>query len=307
MTAPASAPSFAQPAVRRRGRCQEWGPDRKRGRGRAGERGAAMLMVLVAAAALTVVAGAALRATRASSQAARLFAREVAVEEMGRAGVDLAVAEIARRDERARLKGRAELALGAGTLAVDFVSDRGRVDLNHGAPQLLQAVFLQAGLRPDAAKQLADAILSERSQGAARPSGQARFTDPAELLALPGVTPALFAAVEPLVSPCSGDGLINPAVAPPLVLDALMAGDAERARRYEADHREETAPGLETKARFPAAMRPFVAGDARMGEGLRLRVEARLDGLVRRYQALICAPDGVPAGPFVTAWRQEAP
>lgn len=272
----------------------------------------ALPIVLIACAMMTTVALAASAAFRASTRATSLFTQEVAVEELGRAGVDLAVATMASLGERGRLRGEAELALDGGRVAIAYASERGRADINTAPAELLEILFEGVGISPPQARMAAQAIAAWRGdvakQTPAARAGMAdtpvkqRFGSLPELFLTPGMTPELYARIEPLLSPCAGQ-TINPLIADRAMLATLL-GDAAQAETYIAERGARVGADGNTPQAFPPAVRPYIATDGRPGDGVRLSIEARFAGLDRRYAAIACAPDSDPASLAVVAWRQ---
>jgi hypothetical protein len=96
--------------------------------------------------------------------------------------------------------------------------EHGRIDLNNGVIELVEAPFRAAGLRADEAAALArvieDYALDDGPRG--RP-----FARVSELLEVPGITPALYARVQDGFTVHTGTWAIDPYFAPDVVLDGL--------------------------------------------------------------------------------------
>ncbi|OLP57741.1 hypothetical protein BJF93_12800 [Xaviernesmea oryzae] len=300
------------------------------GRSRKGEAGAALLLVLVAVALLAAVAGAALRSAHATSEAARLFVREVVADEASRAAIDLARAEISALDSVAQRRGQLRYRLGAASLTVDFLSENGRIDWHRAAPPLLNAVLLGAGLSERQAGLLTSSIaLSDPTitgnGGMGRKAAHMGFAPPpppsgaqgavtaptsvsqprpqslAALMSLPGITPEVFARIAPLFSPCAGSGPIDPGIASLPIVAALMEGDAGRATAFLAQQAERE-PDAATPSQFPSSMQSFVASTAKTASGVRLDVTVEVDGLIRRHTGVLCVPSGDFAAADLLDW-----
>jgi general secretion pathway protein K len=123
-------------------------------------------------------------------------------------------------------------------IEVRIVDEAGKVDLNTGAPELLASLLEVVGAGNEEALAIASAVAEQRS-GAA--SGQPRgFETPAELLVIPGMTPALFERIAPFVTVLTHARGVDPSVAQRAVLLALAgrdagAADAMLAARTAAD------------------------------------------------------------------------
>ena len=108
-------------------------------------------------------------------------------------------------------------------IEVRIVDEAGKVDLNAGAPELLAALLEVAGAPPGTAFGIASEVAALRAGTA---TGQPRGLETtAELMGVPGMTPALFERVAPFVTVLTRARGVDPAVAPRAVLMALTARD----------------------------------------------------------------------------------
>lgn len=138
------------------------------------------------------------------------------------------------------------------------VSDEGgKIDVNVGRDDLLQGVFEAAGLAPDEAGAMVDAVRdygdgddARRLNGAETADYRAanlpapknaRFEAVQELLHVYGMTPDLYRAVKPALTVYSGLPNIDPWVAPAAVLLALPGHDAETVARLVAARADDPA------------------------------------------------------------------
>lgn len=297
-------------------------PPQRRGlqRDSKGEEGAALLLVLAAIALLSMIVGSALRAAHANSETARLSLREMMVEETARAGIDLAKAEIASMGKTERRKGHFQRSLGAAHLEVDFYAEVGRADVNRASPDLLKALFSHADLSKSEVEEIVDAIVDQRQMevndyvptaaGTAYMASQATDEQTVSklqagsqfLLLMPEMRPQVFAAIENMITPCSGSATIDPGLAPLPVLTALMDGDRARAVAFMRASANQ-APTEVTPERFSLPMRPFIATTSGTAVGFRLRIQSEVDGLRRVFTAVICAPQGRIASSRIVEWR----
>lgn len=109
-------------------------------------------------------------------------------------------------------------------IEVRIVDEAGKVDLNMGDPELLASLLEVVGADGEAALAIASAVAEQRSGAAdGHPRG---FETPAELLGIPGMTPALFERVAPFVTVLTHAHGVDPSVAPRTVLLALAGRDA---------------------------------------------------------------------------------
>ncbi len=143
------------------------------------------------------------------------------------------------------------LPLAGAVLSLAIQDVGGLVDLNSAGDELLAGLFVAAGLLDDEASDLAAAIrdyadeddlvrpggaeaAAYRAVGLAEPKNGA-FQFPAELRAVLGMTPALFAAVRPAITVWSGRPGIDPRVAAPAALAALPVGNQAQVETLLAD------------------------------------------------------------------------
>jgi general secretion pathway protein K len=156
-------------------------------------------------------------------------------------GVELAVYQLisTARDKRPTA-GNFTARIGTAHLAVAFVSEAARIDLNAASKELLTGLFVGLGAMPLNAAGYADRITAWRSKAPAqglvdadpedslyRSGGlsytprHAPFAHASELWLVYGVPPAMVQAALPLVTVFSGQAQIDVADAAPQVIAAL--------------------------------------------------------------------------------------
>ena len=135
-------------------------------------------------------------------------------------------------DPRAELRWAADgsahrFVLDGISIDIRIVDEAGKVDLNTGAPELLGSLFRVLGSGEEAALAMTAALAAQRSGS---PGGQAGgFETTAELLLVPGITPAFFERVAPFVTVLTHARGVDSGVAPRAVLMALAGRDAASA------------------------------------------------------------------------------
>lgn len=157
-----------------------------------------------------------------------------------------------RYDRRWRVDGVAqEFSFGGARARVAIQDELGRIDINHADGALLIRLFQSAGLDAASASRLVDKILDWRdSSGLKRLNGAAAqdyhaagfkygprngpFQSTDELKLVMDMTPELFRRVEPALTVYSGRQFIDPQFAPPEVLAALPAMNADSATSFIA-------------------------------------------------------------------------
>jgi general secretion pathway protein K len=181
------------------------------------------------------------------------------------------------------------LALGGGPVRVRAHDEDGRLDLNAAPAPLLAAVLEALGLDAVAAAQAAERVVAHR---AAAPEGRG-FATVGEVAALPGITPALAAALAEVATVHSARPRPAAEAAPPVLAALLPEAAAEEAWRRQA------LPGLRTPA----------AGPARSGRRMvwRVQAEARQGGVSGRVEAVVVlgARNGMPGR--VLEWNAAPP
>lgn len=207
-----------------------------------GARGAALLLVLWLIVLLSALVGAFALTAKVEGLQGRVLVHGIVADQGARAGLEYAMTRIDHADPRLRWlpDGREHRwAFADAAVAVRIVDESGKVDLNQADATLLAALFEAAGGEPQAAAQVAGAILDWRDTdpltqpsggaedpdyaSAGRPYGakDALFESVAEVEQVLGMTPALYARVEPFLTVYSGRTQPDATFAPGMVLQAM--------------------------------------------------------------------------------------
>jgi general secretion pathway protein K len=101
--------------------------------------------------------------------------------------------------------------------------ESGRINVNAASRDVLQSLFVSAGAEKDAAGSLADRIVARRQPAdpATPAPSSVTFHTSDELLAVPGLSRALYARILPVITVYGRSAEVNTAVAPRAVLLAL--------------------------------------------------------------------------------------
>lgn len=255
--------------------------------------GLALVAVLWLIAALSIIVAGLLQSVRTE---ARLGAQWQADAQAGAAAE--AVMQLALQSLVAAGKPIDHLTTGQFTwqdqaIAVQAMPLNGYIDLNAAPPELLAQMFqTAAGVAPDQANTLAQAVLRERTQPGASgtPPG---FEAVEDLLRVPGIDYPLYARVAPLLTAdlMAGSGRVNPLAAPLSVLRVLTGGDdaaAQYAAARAAGDAAASAPATNTAWLDTAPARVLeLQALVPMADGARIRV-------VRRYSLAVQRLDGLP-------------
>ena len=255
--------------------------------------GLALVAVLWLIAALSIIVAGLLQSVRTE---ARLGAQWQADAQAGAAAE--AVMQLALQSLVAAGKPIDHLTTGQFTwqdqaIAVQAMPLNGYIDLNAAPPELLAQMFqTAAGVAPEQANALAQAVLRERTQPGASgvPPG---FEAVEDLLRVPGIDYPLYARVAPLLTAdlMAGSGRVNPLAAPPSVL-RVLAGGGDAATQYAAARAAgdaaASAPGMNTAWLDTAPARVLeLQALVPLADGARIRV-------VRRYSLAAQRLDGLP-------------
>jgi general secretion pathway protein K len=224
---------------------------------RRNSRGVALLLVLWLVALFAALVGGFARTAQMERLQGSVLRDGVVAGEAARAGIEYAMVRVNAGDRRLRWvpDGRDyDWHFGGADVRVRIVDEMGKVDLNATDPALLAALFKQVGVDPGQAMRIAGAIvdwrdadsLSQPSGGAedddyaaaGRPYGakDAPFESIAEVEQVLGMTPAIYARVEPFLTVFSGNGMPDASYAAPTVLAALgldAAGIVAQRRRWD--------------------------------------------------------------------------
>ena len=221
-----------------------------------GMRGAALLLVLWLVALLTALVGAYALTARIEALQGRVGSRGAMAQEIARAGMEYALVRVVDRNPETHWQpnGRAYAWRFDGhDVQVRIIDETGKVDLNQADVPLLSRLMQALGEPPDASDALAAAIVDWRDAddlsqpvggaedgdyaAAGRPYGakDAPFETIAELEQVLGMTPDLYARLEPFLTLYSGRGQPDATYAQGPVLVAMgMDATAWLAQREAA-------------------------------------------------------------------------
>ena len=206
------------------------------------ERGAALLLVLWLIALLTALIGAFALTARVEALQGRILSGGVRAQELARAGVEYSLVRLADTEPTIRWlpDGRSYRWRYAGSeVEIQIVDETGKVDLNQAGQPLLAALMQALGAEREQAERIAGAIVDWRDPdpltqvsggaedpdyaAAGRPYGakDAPFETVAEVEQVLGMSPALYARLEPYLTLYSGRGDPDPTYAQGPVLTAM--------------------------------------------------------------------------------------
>ena len=275
------------------------------------ERGAALLLVLWLIALLTALIGAFALTARVEALQGKILSGGARAQELARAGVEYSLVRLADTEPTTRWlpDGRGyRWSYAGGEVELQIVDETGKVDLNQAGAPLLTALMQAVGAEREQAERIAAAILDWRDPdpltqvngGAEDPdyaaagrsygAKDAPFETVAEVEQVLGMTPELYARLEPSLTLFSGRGEPDPTYAQAPVLTAMGL--------------DPTAYLAQRKTPTPGAGAAQLVGG---GSGTySIDSRARLDdGRVAVLRAVVRAGSGSVPGSVYTALRWQ--
>ena len=261
------------------------------------ERGLALVSVLWGVAILSLIAAAMLSASVTSAHLGRNAWSAARAGSLADAGVNRAILSLldVRAAHQPRVDGtRATLNFDGVPVRVWIQDETGKINLNFASQDLLQSLFVSAGMERSEAGALADRIVARRGPDGGL-SGHIAFRSLDELLAVPGMSPAWFARVAPALTVYGRSGTINQQVAPREALRALPDMDEQSIEHLLKlrDENRETMPSTDDKSN------PLGAA----GSAFLVTVEVEIDGahVVRTAAVQFTGDETKPY--LILAWR----
>jgi len=279
------------------------------------QRGLALVVVLWAAVLLALIAAGVTRVSRADLNLARNLAEGTQAELAADSALRTAIYTILNGGPQAwRIDGTVYAwRFGDAQVRVRVTDELGRIDINAASPDLLAALFVAAGVVPEDATRLAEAVAEFRNEGVEDadisgtgriPRGaQTRFALSDELQQVPGMSPALYSRIAGAITVYTGRPSPKIAAASPLVLAASQGREFVE----PADGEDDPATG-ETPA---LGDRPTALGEsAEPAKGfsglIRIEAEARSAGGSYYAREAVIMLGGGKGGPAyrLRLWRR---
>ena len=209
---------------------------------KAGMRGAALLLVMWLIVLLTALVGAFAMTAKIEHLQGRVLHRGLVAQQAARAGIEYAIHRVEVNDPRRKWlpDGRDyPWRFDDAELTIRITDESGKVDLNQADATLLATLFTVLGSEQADAARVAGAILDWRdpdpltqpsggaedpdyaSAGRAHGAKDALFESVAEVEQVLGMTPQLYAKVEPYLTVFSGRSTPDPTFAAAEVLHAM--------------------------------------------------------------------------------------
>jgi len=193
-------------------------------RERSGERGIALIVALWGGAILAVVVMSVLQLTRADARLQRGSADVVELGSVADAAVNMTIlAMMSPPQTRPTVNtGPAPVIFGGTTVQVSIMDESGKIDLNMVSAAGLRQLLVVAGLDGGQAEAMAEQIIARRTTS----SGGRPFQSVEGLQLVPGMTPALYERVVPMLTVYSQSPWLDPAYSSPEALGAFRAFDS---------------------------------------------------------------------------------
>ncbi len=229
------------------------------------ENGFALILVLWSVALLGLIAASFATGVRSNALIARNAVENAAARALADGGVVLAIAGLLDPDGPNAWHPDSmprSLEMQTGRIRVTIADEGGKIDLNAETGPLVADLLRWLGLAPPDALALTREIAGFRAAGDGNGAAPVapRFASVAELTRVPGMTPALFARMEPFVTVHSGETTLNVQTAPGALLEALTGADPVAIEAFVATRRDRDAgpedipPGpLDGEDRFDVA------------------------------------------------------
>jgi len=290
------------------------------------DRGIILIAVLWIVLLLSVIALGFVRTTRTEVRIAANVVENARAKAMAEAGINAAIIHLlADSDEEPWIPDgrRYALPFGRDRVEISLYDETGKIDLNKGSPAHLAALFRVAGVADQESEELVSAILDWRDADSLRRIGgaeaadyrraglsygpkNAEFDDVTELLQVLGMTPELFARVQPGLTVYSGRAVINWKEAPEIVLRAIYERSPDKVATI-LDERATRDP-TEFRGTYPdiARIGRFVRRARRGTYTIRAYVETEKGSAFIR-DAVVKLTGDADRPVIIQGWRQPRP
>ncbi len=277
------------------------------GRSEARQAGYAVLAAMLAAACFALLAAQVVSTSRSAVQSANAEVVRAKLEAAADAGLAMALDGLSSEDPVARwdIDGRSRRENFEGAdLTITVEDERGKVPINLITPAQARSLFEHLGAEPSELDGLVEAFLDARdpSRTVRTPSANAAVAPPeqgfatiSDLAQVPGVTPAMFAAMAPSVTVSADDAAFDSRTATPLALEVMGGAGTSPATVIE---RQRELAGERTALDITPPIN--LVGRALT---IRVRAEAGQDG--RFDVASIVELTGRPERPYLIRDRRE--
>jgi general secretion pathway protein K len=288
-----------------------------------GERGSALLVVVLMLGLIAVLAAVAARSVSGAATGLGVARATWQSQADLRAGIEIGVAAIRKLGEDMR-SAEASIVLGQRRIRVRITNERARVDLNRAGAAMLARLFEANGASESEASALAASVIEWRggsaSQKLVAPAqderslatfqgfltsptqpgselkeapkqvvGTRHFFHPWQLISVPGFSRSLVLAVLPFVTVASGSNQVDPFIASDGVLLALPGVSAATVDAFRGAR--DGIGSRQTALQLLGAAKEAVTSDPARGWRIEITVSDS-NGRVQRSEAVIAILDG---------------
>ena len=270
------------------------GPSPRRWEGEGQQRGFALITVLWAAMILALIVQSVLVTSRTEARLASNRESLAQLAAIADAGINIAILRLLdpRLNGQPPIDGSPFIASFAGhQLRLAIQDETGKIDLNTAQDELLRRLFRSAGADPETASALKDRILDwrepgigKRLNGAKAPEYRAAglaygprngpFETVEEVQLVMGMTPQLFAAIQPALTVYSQSPLVDPSFAPPEA-SRVLPGMDEAAIAALLQTRASARPAIMLGHAFTITAEAEGAGEIHVRRGAVIRLTGR--------------------------------
>jgi general secretion pathway protein K len=267
--------------------------------GGGGQRGSALLVVLVMLGLIAALASVVARSVSGAALAVGAARTAWQAEADLRAGVELGAATILKLGEDLR-SAEAAVDLTNRRLEVRVTNERARIDLNAASAAVLARLLETNGVLEDEAAALATGVIAWREDPAtqkltapprdgSKPEATRHFLHPWQLGSVPGFSQSLVKAILPLVTVANGSDEVDPYVAADGVLNALPGASPSSVDAF-VDARDGNT-SREAAIQLLGVQKKLLTADPSLGWRIEIAVHMP-DGRIRRSEAVIAILGG---------------
>ena len=289
---------------------------------RSSERGFVLVAVLWLLAALAALAVTFSLYLSSSARALALNDTALQAEALVSAGVELTAYQLQLAGENARPShGQFRTQLNGADLAVSFVSETARIDLNAAPKELLAGLLTVLGARDEDARQSADRIVAWRTKPTPEAAGnedslyrasgrsysprQAPFAHVNELGLVLGIPPALVERALPFVTVFSGAAGVDVLNAQPEVIAALPGMTPLILKQFLGDR---ASMRSDSQAIATALGQAKASATDQKSPAYRLQIRVRFPNGREVGSEVVISVRGGGEDPYrVLSWRDEGP
>jgi general secretion pathway protein K len=276
-------------------------------------RGAALIIVLLFAALITMLAATAARSGLSAASASAAFVDLMRADELARAAADLVAVAASTGGPSARRGGSFVARLETAELSVDYLSEAARIDINAAPPKLLGQLFAAAASEPGLATDIAERVERARRSSQADPNGQRQpdaasgspaiaFERVEQIVEAWSIPDELYRAARPALTVGSRSAKVDPTLAGRLVILTMMNADQERTDEFMERRMRGFTSADEVLAQFPETSRTFAGFTP--PRAYRASIQVSIGRRFQRhYEAVVAPSNGNQRAARIISWQ----